>query len=91
LGEFSFIGSPIDYFGQILKKFQMLPTIWDSFFRGQGCALFFDKNALGYILVDFFTNSSGHPGLYQLLSPFCWFSAAAALHLCRSIHFVAKP
>jgi hypothetical protein len=27
----------------------------------QGYALFLTKNRLGYFLVDFFTNSSGHP------------------------------
>jgi hypothetical protein len=32
------------------------------FVRGYGCASTFGKNGfLGYILGDFFTNSSGHP------------------------------
>jgi hypothetical protein len=32
------------------------------FFRGAGYALILTNNWLGYILGDFFTNSSGHPG-----------------------------
>jgi hypothetical protein len=30
----------------------------------------FDKNGLGYILGDFFTNSSGHPGVDVMITIF---------------------
>jgi hypothetical protein len=36
--------------------------IYGYFFHGQDYALTLTKNELGYILGDFFTNSSGHPG-----------------------------
>jgi hypothetical protein len=34
---------------------------WASFFHGTSYVFILTKNVLGYILGDFFTNSSGHP------------------------------
>jgi hypothetical protein len=34
--------------------------MWATFFQSKRCALITTKNGLGYILGDFFTNSSGH-------------------------------
>jgi hypothetical protein len=52
LGEFSHIG-------QIFEKYRNIPNLWTSTSSGKSCALILTKNGLGYILGDFFTNSSG--------------------------------
>jgi hypothetical protein len=52
------------YFGYFFVKitFRNSANIyWAPFFHGKICALIFTRNGLGYILGDFFTNSSGHP------------------------------
>jgi hypothetical protein len=35
-----------------------------TFFHGKSNVVIFTKNVFGYILGDFFTNASGHPGVY---------------------------
>jgi hypothetical protein len=45
-------------FGHLLKHTIFL----DNFIPCLSLCINFDKNGLGYILDDFFTNSSGHPG-----------------------------
>jgi hypothetical protein len=49
---------------QFLKMIKVFsPHFWVPFSTNKFMHLFFYKNGLGYILEDFFTNSSGHPGL----------------------------
>jgi hypothetical protein len=39
------------------------PKLLGYFFYGKSYVLILTKNALGYILGESFTNSSGHPGV----------------------------
>jgi hypothetical protein len=50
------------------------PNLGASFFRGKAPSSILTENRLGYILGDFFTNSSGHPALlgkYYAIEE-CW-------------------
>jgi hypothetical protein len=38
---------------------------WATYFHGKSYVFVLAKNGLGYILGDFFTNASGHPGKKQ--------------------------
>jgi hypothetical protein len=58
LGEVSTIGS-IVYGFLITEEVQFF---WGYFFRGKSDALNLSKIVLGYILGDFLTNSTDHPG-----------------------------
>jgi hypothetical protein len=52
----------IVYFGQLLKKIQKLHKIFGALFTMVKVTYYFwEINGLGYILGDFFANSSGHP------------------------------
>jgi hypothetical protein len=53
-----------------LKITEVAPIIWDTFFHGKSCVLIVVKNDLGYILCDFFSNSSGHPAYARPTSSF---------------------
>jgi hypothetical protein len=44
-----------------LKITQVALKFISTIFLCKSCAKFLTKNGFGYILVDFFTNSSGHP------------------------------
>jgi hypothetical protein len=44
-------------------------TFLATSFHSKGCALILAKTGLGYILGDFFTNLSGHPGNDCSLQP----------------------
>jgi hypothetical protein len=60
LGEFSpngWLFTLASFFENLLKH----PTFLGYLFPRQGFCVDSDKNGLGYILGDFFTNSSGHP------------------------------
>jgi hypothetical protein len=54
----------IVYFEQVFLKNTKIngPHFWATFFNRRGYTLIWQENRLGYILGDFFTNSSGHPG-----------------------------
>jgi hypothetical protein len=43
------------------ENYKKYPTSLGYFFHGVGYALFLTLNGFGYILGDFFINSSGHP------------------------------
>jgi hypothetical protein len=59
LGEFKFFG---DIFGVVFLKNPYVENIFRiPHFPGKSYVLIVTKNGLGYILGDFFTNSSGHP------------------------------
>jgi hypothetical protein len=58
-GDFSPNGCLFRYFGQFLDNDRSILHIWANVFRGW--ASISTKSVLGYILGDFFTNSSGHP------------------------------
>jgi hypothetical protein len=60
LGEFSPIGQSFSS-SFFLKITEVSPKIWNIFIRKK-LWTHFGKNSFGYILVDFFTNSSGRPG-----------------------------
>jgi hypothetical protein len=51
----------IAYFGSVLKITGIAQTFWATLFYSTSCVLIATKDWLGYILCDFFTNSSGHP------------------------------
>jgi hypothetical protein len=59
LGGFSPIGWLFNSgsFWQLQKQ----PTFFDYFFSPLRLCISFDKNGLGYVLGDFFTNSTYHP------------------------------
>jgi hypothetical protein len=47
--------------GSVANYIQNWPTVLGYFFHGKSVALILAEYGLGYILGDFFTNSSGHP------------------------------
>jgi hypothetical protein len=49
------------YFGQFFESYKVSPHYCATFSRGEGCELNKTKNWLGYILGEFFKNSSGRP------------------------------
>jgi hypothetical protein len=55
LGEFS----PNARFGKFFKNYTSNPKLWATLFQRIDYVLILTKNGLGYILGDFFTNSSG--------------------------------
>jgi hypothetical protein len=57
----------IVFFGQFFLKNKEVPTwLLSYFFQQKMCALILTKNGLGYILGDFFTNTSGRPARRHL-------------------------
>jgi hypothetical protein len=61
LGEFSPIGRLFSL-GSSSKNCKSIPNILAAIFCGKHYVSILTKNVLGYILGDFFKNSSGHPG-----------------------------
>jgi hypothetical protein len=49
------------YFGEFFIYFRSSPCFGTTFFPGSVSAVIFPNNVLGYILGDFFPNTSGHP------------------------------
>jgi hypothetical protein len=49
------------FFGQFVYNYRSSLNMYLFFFHVKSCALGLKKNWLGYILGDFFANSSGHP------------------------------
>jgi hypothetical protein len=49
------------YFLSLFENDRNIPVSFGYFFHCESYALISAKNGLGYILGDFFTNSSGHP------------------------------
>jgi hypothetical protein len=85
------------YFGQFIENFKSYPNYWASIFhdtRYVHTYLTFTKNELGYILGDFFTNSSGHPvtnvtidrhiGTTSNSSPTYLTSVIHCVHICKA-------
>jgi hypothetical protein len=60
LGAFSPIG-PIFYSGRFFEKDKISPNFCATFSRDSSCVLILTQHGLGYILGEFFTNSSGQP------------------------------
>jgi hypothetical protein len=52
----------ISPFGRCFENCKSSAKFLATFFHGTNTVLILAKYALGYILGDFFTNSSGHPG-----------------------------
>jgi hypothetical protein len=48
-------------FGQLFETNISSPHFWTTFIQQLSFFINFNKKRLGYILVDFFKNSSGHP------------------------------
>jgi hypothetical protein len=46
--------------GSFLANYKSSPIMWATFLSGKRYEFISKKNGLGYILGDFFTNSSGH-------------------------------
>jgi hypothetical protein len=61
LGEFS-PNELLFALGIFLENYTKSPTVWVYFFP---LCINYDKNGLGYVLGDVFTNSYGHPGQYE--------------------------
>jgi hypothetical protein len=51
----------IVYFGQWFEIYIISANFWATFLCDTSYVLILTKNGLGYILGDFFKNSSGHP------------------------------
>jgi hypothetical protein len=49
------------YFEQFWENYGNSANFWATFFYGSNYALILPMNELGYILGNFFSNSSGHP------------------------------
>jgi hypothetical protein len=60
LGEFLPVGRPF-YLGSFVKITE-IAQLMGVLFHDKCCVLIFTRNGFGYILGDFFTNASGHPG-----------------------------
>jgi hypothetical protein len=53
------------YVRQFSEIYRSCPNFWAAFFTVKvKITTILTKNGLGYILGDFFTNSSGHPGWF---------------------------
>jgi hypothetical protein len=52
--------------GAVFLTYRSSPHFWTTFFHCKSDVLILTKNGLGYILGDFFTNSSGHLGWLDL-------------------------
>jgi hypothetical protein len=52
------------YFGQFFENYKSSPNCWSPFFHSKCDNMYI--NGLGYILGDFFKNTSGHPGMYYV-------------------------
>jgi hypothetical protein len=52
----------------LLQNYRNSSHSWATFFLGKIYVLILTKNGLGYILGDFFTNSSGHPGCFGIFN-----------------------
>jgi hypothetical protein len=61
-GEFSPIGRLLTLDSFFCENYSNSKSHWTSCFHGKSCVLIFTRNGLGYVLGDFFTNASGHPG-----------------------------
>jgi hypothetical protein len=66
LGEFSPVGR-LFTLNSFRENYRNSTNTLGYFFHGKICALIFTRNGLGYILGDFFTNASGHPGCVYYL------------------------
>jgi hypothetical protein len=60
LDDFSPIGQWLTFEG-FLKNTKVAQKTWTNFHSGNSSVLILTRNGLGYILGDFFTNSSGRP------------------------------
>jgi hypothetical protein len=60
LGEFSPFWVII-YFGQCFEDYMSATNFWATFFHGASYVIILTKTWWGYILGDFFANSSGRP------------------------------
>jgi hypothetical protein len=72
LCEFSPVGR-VFTLGSFLKITEVAQILGQLFYTWQNVCSNFDKNVLGHIFGDFFTNSSGHPDWhlkYFLTRPF---------------------
>jgi hypothetical protein len=67
LGEFSPTFWVIVFFGQFFKSTEVA-KIFGHFFHRKSYVSILMKNGFGFILCDFFANSSGHPG--AVLTPY---------------------
>jgi hypothetical protein len=56
--------------GSFLNKITWAAQNLGGFFPGKSCVLVLTKIGLGYILGDFYTNSSGHP-VVSLVPSYC--------------------
>jgi hypothetical protein len=64
-------------------KIVKVAHFWSNFSRSLDYAIILTKNRFGYILGDFFTNSSGHPARDQLSDNF--FSNPKLSFECRGM------
>jgi hypothetical protein len=48
-------------FGSFFENYECSPTFWATSFHSMGYESILAQNGFGYILGDFFANSSGHP------------------------------
>jgi hypothetical protein len=58
-------------FGQFYKYYKSSPKCWPVFFPSIDYGLILTKNWRDYVLDDFFTNSSGNPGVDVMITIFC--------------------
>jgi hypothetical protein len=52
----------IVYFGHYFDNYRSTANYWATFLHSTSYVLILTNTWLGYILGDFFTDSSGHPG-----------------------------
>jgi hypothetical protein len=71
----------------LLAELQKYPYLWTTFFHDKKCIFILSKNELGYILGDFFTNSSGHPDISLLLTYVYLFVGTCAC-MCVNMNFL---
>jgi hypothetical protein len=49
------------YFGQVFENYRSSSTFGANVYNGKNRILILTKSVLGYLLGDFFRDSSGHP------------------------------
>jgi hypothetical protein len=52
------------FFGRVIEYYRISPNVWATIVQGKFGIIILAKNVLGFVLGDFFTNSSGRNGSY---------------------------
>jgi hypothetical protein len=81
LGEFSPFYAIVHILWTVFEKYRNSPKIRATFSHGRSCVLVLTiEIGLGYVMGDFYTNSSGHLG--RRFPAFIWKAVYVSKQLC---------